>query len=275
MEYITKNSKFWADDDDTVLRAIREGFMETQKAMWKDLPNWRKTASGLPSTAGTTASICFIKRGKLFIGHVGDSGIILGERDPMNTTRWRSRRLTQDHKPESEAELSRIREAGGKVVSKSGVPRVVWYRPSGGHQGPVRRSTHIDEVPFLAVARALGDLWSYNAKDDTYVVSPDPDLHVYDLNILKDRCLVLATDGVWNVVTPDMAVQSVFEAERNNEQHMIDPNAGVTWINPSKKLVDLAIDRYSVIIFETLEDFNVLVSFLDGMAAIYALIIPQ
>ena len=65
------------------------------------------------------------------------------------------------------------------------------YRPSGGHTGPIRRSTHIDEVPFLAVARALGDLWSYNSKEDVYVVSPDPDLHVYDLNILKDR-LVLA-----------------------------------------------------------------------------------
>ena len=62
MEHITKNSKFWSDDDETVLKAIREGFLETQKAMWKDLPNWRKTASGLPSTAGTTASICFIKR---------------------------------------------------------------------------------------------------------------------------------------------------------------------------------------------------------------------
>ena len=115
----------------------------------------------------------------------------------------------------------------------------------GGHQGPVRRSTHIDEVPFLAVARALGDLWSYNAKDDIYVVSPDPDLHVYDLNILKDRCLILGTDGVWNVVSPDMAVQSVFEAERNNEKHMIDPHAGHTWINPSKKLVDSAIDRWN------------------------------
>ena len=157
MEYITKNTKFWSDDDMSVLRAIREGFMETQKAMWKDLPNWRKTASGLPSTAGTTSSVCFIKRGKIFIGHVGDSGIILGERDPLQpTSRWRAKRLTQDHKPEAEPELSRIQEAGGKVVSKSGVPRVVWYRPSGGHQGPVRRSTHIDEVPFLAVARALG-----------------------------------------------------------------------------------------------------------------------
>ena len=46
--------------------------------------------------------------------------------------------------------------SGGKVVSKSGVPRVVWNRPRIGHRGPVRRSTHIDEIPFLAVARSLG-----------------------------------------------------------------------------------------------------------------------
>ena len=87
----------------------------------------------------------------------------------------------------------------------------------------MRRSTPIDEIPFLAVARALGDLWSYNAKDDVFVVSPDPDLHVYDVNVLKDRCLVLATDGAWNVLTPDMAVQCVSESEKTNEKHMIDP----------------------------------------------------
>ena len=80
--------------------------------------------------------------------------------------RWRSRRLTTDHKPESTEELRRIERSGGKVVEKSGVPRVVWYRPRGGHQGPVRRSTHIDEIPFLAVARSLGDLWSYNTELD-------------------------------------------------------------------------------------------------------------
>jgi protein phosphatase 1D len=42
------------------------------------LEKWPKTASGLPSTAGTTASIAFIRRGKIYIGHVGDSAIILG-----------------------------------------------------------------------------------------------------------------------------------------------------------------------------------------------------
>ena len=110
-------------------------------------------------------------------------------------------------------------------MSKAGVHRVVWYRPSNGalHQGPVRRSTNFDEVPFLAVARALGDLWSYNSEKDMYIVSPEPDLHVFDLNVLKDRCLVLATDGAWNVLSPEMAIEEVFASERNNEKHMIDP----------------------------------------------------
>ncbi|TRY75567.1 hypothetical protein TCAL_04521 [Tigriopus californicus] len=246
MDSITKQKQFWSEDDESVLKAIREGFLSTQQAMWADLPNWKKTASGMPSTAGTTASVCFIKRGKLFIGHCGDSGIVMGQRDAFNPTKWKAKRLTTDHKPESDEELARIESAGGKVVNKSGVPRVVWYRPRGGHQGPVRRSTPIDEVPFLAVARALGDLWSYNAKDDVFIVSPDPDLHVFELDSLKDRCLVLATDGAWNVLSPEMAVQGVFEAERNNERHMINPQGGHNWINPSKRLVDQALDRWSM-----------------------------
>lgn len=64
--------------------------------------------------------------------------------------------LTKDHKPEGKEEKHRIEQSGGKVVNKSGVPRVVWNRPRLGHQGPVRRSTPIDEIPFLAVARSLG-----------------------------------------------------------------------------------------------------------------------
>jgi len=248
MDAITSNRNFWSEDDQLVLKAIREGFLTTQQNMWKALPSWKKTTQGHPSTAGTTASVCFIKRGKLFIGHVGDSGIVLGERDPHHPSRWRAKSLTKDHKPDCSVELARIKAAGGKVVEKSGVPRVVWYRPHDPeHRGPIRRSTPIDEIPFLAVARALGDLWSYNAKDDVFAVSPDPDLHVYDLNVLKDRCLVLATDGAWNVVTPDMAVQCVSESEKSNEKHMIDPQGEHKWQNPSKRLVDYAIDRWKLL----------------------------
>ena len=258
MDFIVKQKIFWADDDESVLRAIREGFIQTHQAMWGELEKWPKTVSGLPSTAGTTASIAFIRRGKIYIGHVGDSAIVLGFDDSGNDSEekvWKSEPLTRDHKPESDEESKRIEKSGGKVICKSGVPRVVWNRPKMGHKGPVRRSTHIDEIPFLAVARSLGDLWSYNSEEDVFVVSPEPDTYVYPIDITKNRCLILGTDGAWNMLTPAQAVAHVCQAERSNEQHMLYPHnnvingssvptSGRQWINPSKYLVDRAIERW-------------------------------
>ena len=66
-------------------------------------------------------------------------------------------------------------------------------RPKMGHRGPVRRSTVCDEIPFLAVARSLGDLWSYNPKKDVYVVSPEPDVHVYPIDIDRQRWTIIIT----------------------------------------------------------------------------------
>ena len=56
--------------------------------------------------------------------------------------------MTKDHKPDCSEELARIREAGGKVVEKAGVPRVVWYRPHDpSHQ--VRSNFSKIHFPFL------------------------------------------------------------------------------------------------------------------------------
>lgn len=243
MEFIVRQKSFWSSDDESVLRAIHDGFVQTHQAMWKELEKWPKTASGLPSTAGTTASIAFIRRGKIYIGHVGDSAIVLGQQDPADPNNWVSQPLTRDHKPESDEETKRIVRCGGKVISKSGVPRVVWNRPRTGHKGPVRRSTHIDEIPFLAVARSLGDLWSYNSEEDVFVVSPEPDTFVYPIDMEKHRCLILGTDGAWNMLSPAQAVRIVCEAEKSNSQHILNPSR--QWINPSKKLVDKAIERWN------------------------------
>jgi len=245
MDQIVRQKGFWAEDDETVQRAIHEGFVQTHHAMWKELDKWPKTASGLPSTAGTTASIAFIRRGKIYIGHVGDSAIVLGMQDPDNPGRWIGQCLTRDHKPESSEESQRIQRSGGKVVSKSGVPRVVWNRPKMGHKGPVRRSTHIDEIPFLAVARSLGDLWSYNSDQDAFVVSPEPDTFCYNIDITKHRCLILGTDGCWNMLSAQQTVHEVCSVEKSNEQHMLNPSCGRQWINPSKRLVDSAIDLWN------------------------------
>lgn len=125
-----------------------------------------------------------------------------------------------------------------------GVPRVVWNRPRIGHQGPVRRSTPIDEIPFLAVARSLGDLWSYNSQINQFIVSPDPDCSVIQIDTNVHRCLIFGTDGLFNMLSPSMAVYVVQNAEAHNEYAALDDCTYKTWLNPSKLLVEKALQRW-------------------------------
>lgn len=250
IDSIVCQSNFWSSNDEDILRAIHDGYINTHYAMYKQHEMWPKTVSGLPSTSGTTATIAFIRKGKVYIGHVGDSCIALGYQEKGESA-WKARQLTKDHKPECHAEINRIRECGGKVVTKSGVPRVVWNRPRLGHKGPVRRSTPIDEIPFLAVARALGDFWSYNSAMDKFIVSPKPDVYVFHINVERDRCLILGTDGLWNMLSPEEAVALVQATESHNEHHIVNSSENLfmqydrNWLNPSKNLVDKAIRQWS------------------------------
>nr|KAG5687286.1 hypothetical protein BaRGS_001951 [Batillaria attramentaria] len=247
LDEITKYDQFWSDDDDDILCAIKSGFLDTHQAMWKELDNWPRTVSGLPSTSGTTASIAIIKKSKLYIGHVGDSGIVLGcDEGPRNAVYMKPKCLTKDHKPDNPEERARIEKSGGSVVAKAGVQRVVWSRPKVNHKGPVRRSTQIDKIPFLAVARSLGDLWSYDYYKGQFVVSPEPDVSVMTLEPGRHRCLVLASDGLWNMLSASEAVSVVTDLEMHFEDRVIhDPMVSVSyWINPAERLVTRALNKW-------------------------------
>ncbi|GIY34915.1 protein phosphatase 1D [Caerostris extrusa] len=244
MNNIVCQKSFWSDDDNQVLKAIRDGFLATHHAMWREVGKWPKTVSGLPSTSGTTSSIAFIRRRKLYIGHVGDSKIVLGFQLP-GSTEWCAYALTKDHKPETPEERKRINSVGGLVLNKAGVERVVWNRPRPGHKGPIRRSTPFDQIPFLAVARSLGDLWSYNYMKDEFVVSPDPDLKVININPHVHRCIIFASDGLWNMLSTQCAVRIVQTAEEENEKLILEGGkANGTPNNPSKLLVDAALRHW-------------------------------
>lgn len=219
---IMRNELFDSNEDDDILEAIRLGFLTTHHGIWKVVSEWPRTASGYPSTAGTTVSIAILRNGKLYTGHVGDSAIILLKRSYHNdnTEDLVAHRLTVDHKPESEDEQARIRIAGGSVALKSGVARVVWTRPLKHHTGPVRRSTPTESIPFLAVARSLGDVWSYCEDTKEFVVSPEPDLSVHEITG-DDVCMVLASDGLTNVLGP-MQVAAIVDEEESVSQIGID-----------------------------------------------------
>ena len=69
-------------------------------------------------------------------------------------------------------------------------------------------------VQFLWCVHCSGDLWSYNAEKDTYVVSPKPDVTVLDINE-NHSFVILATDGLWHVVEPAEAVDTVARLAAN------------------------------------------------------------
>ncbi|KAK0419587.1 hypothetical protein QR680_014221 [Steinernema hermaphroditum] len=226
---IRKSPNFNTDNDDDFLEIIRQGFVQTHYSMLKVVDSWPKTSSGYSCTAGTTASCVFIRRGKLYTGHVGDSAIFLGmshESDNFGQ-RLESLRLTIDHKPDSPEEMHRIESAGGAVMNKAGVNRVVWNRPRRGHVGPITVDTPVENIPFLAVARALGDLWSYNHVTGEYVVSPDPDVSVVKLD-QNVKCMVLGSDGLTNVM---------------NAQQMMDTVSVHEWKDLAKMYGQAAKDR--------------------------------
>lgn len=58
-------------------------------------------------------------------------------------------------------------------------------------------------------------------------------------------CLVFGTDGLWNVISADSAVKIVHNAEQMNDQRAMN-GATNEWTNPSKCLVDKALERWSI-----------------------------
>ncbi|KAI0223253.1 Protein phosphatase 1D [Lamellibrachia satsuma] len=238
LKEITKHRGFWSDDDRHVLKAITDGFISTHKLMWKTVGLWPKRMNGQPSTAGTTASIAFLRKGKMYVGHVGDSGVVLGTQ-PTGSDQPQAHCVTVYHKPNSPEERKRIEENGGQVLPKAGVHRVVWNRPKALHSGPIRRSTQIDAIPFLAVARSLGDLWSYNSHKNVFVVSPEPDVYVYNLDPHKHKFVILASDGLWDMVKADEAA---------NITHQLSTCMDGPYAHGSKTaafLVRMSLDRWA------------------------------
>ena len=245
LRMIVRQPDFWSEDDEDILRSIRKGYADTHEAMRKVMHEWPRTHRFLPSTAGTTASILFIKNGKYYTGHVGDSRIVISRRNE-DSKQWISKQMTEDHKPESEAEISRIRRAGGDVRSKIGVHRVVWKRPVlSSHFDPDiqrqmerysrNRFTNIPRlsdvvtypiaekyvdsyqiIPFLAIARSLGDFWSINPCSGQYIVSPEPDVACRPIDP-NDQCILLATDGLWNVLNSQQAIRALEELKAVRE----------------------------------------------------------
>ena len=103
------------------------------------------------------------------------------------------------------------------MISRKGVPRVVWERRRSKGGSPDGES-QVDHIPFLSVSRSLGDFWSYNPMTKKFAVSPRPDVHVLPLDPSEQKFVVIATDGLWNVMSPTEVVQFIWDYETDSQK---------------------------------------------------------
>lgn len=142
--------------------------------------------------SGTTA-VTLVKQGRdLVIGNIGDSRAILATRDKDNSLV--AVQLTTDLKPNLPREAARIQRCKGRVFALQDEPEVsrVWLPNS--------------NSPGLAMARAFGD---FCLKDFGLISIPDI---FYRFLTERDEFIVLATDGIWDVLSNKEVVDIVDSA---------------------------------------------------------------
>lgn len=154
-----------------------------KKCITQAIDNIDKTIFNEKIPSGTTANICIIFDNKLICANVGDSRSILCRNNIAVP-------LSFDHKPYNEEEYNRIVKTNGFVKKK---------RLNG----------------RLAVSRAIGDnMFKHLHKNKSPLIST-PEIHKFALTN-KDNYIVLACDGLWDVMSNQEVINFINNKLKNN-----------------------------------------------------------
>lgn len=175
------------------------------------------------SCSGTTAVVVIRQGEDLVIANLGDSRAVLGTISDGEITPIQ---LTTDMKPGLPREADRIRSCNGRVFALKEEPHIqrVWL-PN-------------ENSPGLAMSRAFGD---FMLKDNGITAIPDVS---YRTLTSRDQFVVLATDGVWDVLSNKEVCSIVWEAETEKEAaRAVVEAATVAWKHkyPSSKVDDCTV----------------------------------
>ncbi|XP_058218017.1 probable protein phosphatase 2C 52 [Rhododendron vialii] len=210
-----------SDPEEKVGSLWREAFLKSYKAMDKEL----KSCPNLDCFCSGSTAITIVKQGSnLYMGSIGDSRAILGSKDSNDS--MVAVQLTVDLKPDLPREAERIKRCKGRVFALQDEPEVprVWLP--------------FDDAPGLAMARAFGD---FCLKEYGVISIPE-----FSHRILteRDKFIVLASDGVWDVLSNEEVVEIVASAPtRSSAARTLVDSAAREWKTkyPTSKMDDCAV----------------------------------
>lgn len=191
--------------DTDIKVAIENAFMKTDE-------KWRKASEDDFMSSGSCANICLIFPDKYICANIGDTRCVLGRNNIAVP-------LSFDHKPHLPKEKERIESAGSFVSIDFGFKEISRVRG------------------ILAVSRAFGD---FNLKKSVNKTAKEQPVTSFP-EIVElpredgDKFIILACDGVWDVITSAEAVDYVYAC--------ID--AGDTATKAAEALVNRALTKGS------------------------------
>lgn len=258
-----KVSGFIADNVSSVLQTHME---EEDAANWGDI--WKKTCLELDDKlkqkdipGGSTAVLALITEELIIVANVGDSRAVLvqsrpattgleekmekmevsvkdgeGKAAPDNKAQEEKQQgpmavaLSDDHKPNLPEEQSRIENAGMKVVPIS-------FIEVDGKEMTIHK-VHKTDSEQLAVSRAFGDFeYKHNTTlgSEEQAITAVPDVRVHNRDHDTDMYLILACDGIWDVMDNQTAVDFVSNQVqiRSNTTDSVLPEIGDTLLRES------------------------------------------
>ncbi len=185
--------------------------------------NVKLAASATDCTfSGSTGIVVYIAHGKIYSCNCGDSRAVLA-RSTTNSSSGESKltavALSSDQKPEREDEKKRILDNKGRVEACKGA--------KGEDIGPPRVWLSHQDVPGLAMSRSFGDLIAASVG---VIAKPE----IWERNQTDgDRFMILASDGVWEFISSQEAVDLVHSVTQSSSPE-----------EAAKALVDEATKRW-------------------------------
>ncbi|KAL0791415.1 hypothetical protein Bca101_007661 [Brassica carinata] len=176
------------------------------------------------SSSGTTAVLAVTHGNQVMVANLGDSRAVMigtSENGEIKVVQ-----LTTDLKPSVPSEAERIRKRNGRVLALESEPHIqrVWLPD--------------ENRPGLAMSRALGD---FALKSYGVIATPQVSTHQITS---PDQFLLLASDGVWDVLSNEEVAVVVMKSENEaGAANAVTEAAANAWRQkyPTVKVDDISV----------------------------------
>ena len=176
--------------------------------------------------SGSTCNLVFIFDSKNIIcANIGDTRSIMIKKNNEII------QLSRDHKPDLQDEKDRILSMEGRIERK----------PKNAKFGPLRIWLKGQNIPGLTVSRSFGDLIAKSIG-----VIAEPEINDWDLSVDDCKCVVIASDGVWEFVSNEKVRDIVISNENKDNKEKICAEeimeyAKKVWIMNNEAVDDITV----------------------------------